>query len=75
MGKPVGGGPKGNGKKARQGLVRVFENPEARFKNSDEAWREVSRIYRRTMGLALEIKKGRAVVGVLWSVRDLRVRV
>jgi putative transposase len=62
-GEAVGGGPKGNGKKAREGLVRVFENPEARFKNSDDAWREVSRIYRRTMGLALEIKKGRAVVG------------
>jgi REP element-mobilizing transposase RayT len=61
-GEAVGGGAKGNGKKAREGLVRVFENPEAGFKSPDEAWREVSRMYRRAMGLALGRKSGRAVV-------------
>jgi hypothetical protein len=61
-GEAVGGGTKGNGKKAREGLVRVFENPEAGFKNPDEAWSEVSRVYRRTMGLALGRKSGRAEV-------------
>ena len=64
-GEAVGGGRKGNGKKAREGLVRAANlkpetlNPKA---NEDLAaqWKEVSRIYRRVMGMALVRKAGKA---------------
>lgn len=56
-GEAVGGGRKGNGKKAREGLVRVIENPETRHQNPEEGlskrWKDASRRYRRLMGLAL----------------------
>ncbi len=60
-GEAVGGGAKGNGKKAREGLVRAY------FCDQDvggEAvkWPDVSRLYRRLMGLALGKKSGRAEV-------------
>jgi hypothetical protein len=58
-GEAVGGGTKGNGKKAREGLVRAcMSHQGAGFEA--ERWKEVSRIYRRTMGLALGRKSGRA---------------
>lgn len=61
-GEAVGGGPKGNGKKARSGLVRAcMSHQGAGFEA--EKWREVSRIYRRAMGLALQRKTARAQVG------------
>jgi putative transposase len=60
-GEAVGGGPKGNGKKAREGLVRAcMSHCGAGFEA--EKWKEVSRVYRRTMGLALGRKSGRAEV-------------
>ena len=60
-GEAVGGGPKGNGKKAREGLVRAcMSHCGAGFEA--EKWKEVSRIYRRAMGLALGRKSGRAEV-------------
>ncbi len=60
-GEAVGGGPKGNGKKAREGLVRAcMSHQGAGFEA--EKWKEVSRIYRRTMGLALGRKSGKADV-------------
>jgi REP element-mobilizing transposase RayT len=60
-GEAVGGGPKGNGKKSREGLVRAcMSHQGAGFEA--EKWKEVSRIYRRAMGLALGRKSGRAVV-------------
>jgi hypothetical protein len=60
-GEAVGGGTKGNGKKAREGLVRAcMSHQGAGFEA--ERWKEVSRIYRRTMGLALGRKSGRAEV-------------
>ena len=60
-GEAVGGGPKGNGKKARAGLVRAcMSHQGAGFEA--EKWKEVSRIYRRTMGLALGRKSGKADV-------------
>jgi len=59
-GEAVGGGKKGNGKKAREGLVRAIENPEASQQNPEEdlskRWKEASRRCRRLMGLALERK-------------------
>ncbi len=60
-GEAVGGGPKGNGKKARAGLVRAcMSHHGAGFEA--EKWKEVSRIYRRAMGLAMGRKSGRAEV-------------
>ena len=60
-GEAVGGGPKGNGKKAREGLVRACMS-DSGVGFEAERWREVSRIYRRTMGLALGRKSGKAVM-------------
>jgi REP element-mobilizing transposase RayT len=58
-GESVGGGPKGNGRKSREGLVRAcMSHNGAGFES--EKWKDVSRIYRRTMGLALGRRSGRA---------------
>ena len=54
-------GAKGNGKKAREGLVRAwFCNEGVGFEA--EKWPAVSRLYRRMMGIALGKKPGRAVI-------------
>ena len=60
-GEAVGGGKKGNGKKAREGLVRAYFCDQGVSFDS-EKWLEVSRLYRRLMGLALGRKPGRAEV-------------
>ncbi len=60
-GEAVGGGSKGNGKKAREGLVRACMSHHGTGFEA-EKWKEVSRIYRRAMGLALGRKSGRADV-------------
>ncbi len=60
-GEAVGGGKKGNGKKAREGLVRAYFCDQGVGFDA-ERWREVSRLYRRLMGLALERKSGKAEV-------------
>ncbi len=60
-GEAVGGGQKGNGKKAREGLVRAYFCDQG-VGFEAEKWREVSRLYRRLMGLALGKKPGRAEV-------------
>ena len=58
-GEAIGGGAKGNGKKSREGLVRAcMSHHGAGFEA--EKWKEVSRIYRRAMGLALGRKSGKA---------------
>lgn len=60
-GEAVGGGPRGNGKKAREGLVRAcMSHHGAGFEA--EKWKEVSRVYRKMMGYALE-RKGGEVMG------------
>jgi hypothetical protein len=59
-GEAVGGGAKGNGKKARYGLILTVRNPETRDQIAIDSWEEVSRIYRRVMGFALGRKSGRA---------------
>jgi putative transposase len=58
-GEAVGGGKKGNGKKAREGLVRAYFCDQG-VGFEVERWREVSCLYRRLMGLALERKSGKA---------------
>jgi hypothetical protein len=60
-GEAVGGGNKGNGKKARVGLVRACMSQEGAGFEA-EKWKEVSRTYRRAMGLALGRKSGKAEV-------------
>ena len=60
-GEAVGGGAKGDGKKAREGLVRAFlGDPSGSLEI--EQWPEVSRLYRRLMGLSLGRKPGRAAI-------------
>jgi len=61
-GEAVGGGTKGNGKKAREGLVRACMSHHGGGFEA-EKWKDVSRIYRRVMGLALGRKSGRAEAG------------
>jgi REP element-mobilizing transposase RayT len=58
-GEAVGGGKKGNGKKAREGLVRAYFCDQGVGFDAGK-WQEVSRLYRRLMGLALGKKPGRA---------------
>jgi len=60
-GEAVGGGPQGNGKKAREGLVRACSGHEGAGFDAGK-WPQASRVYRRLMGLALERKPGRAEV-------------
>jgi hypothetical protein len=57
----VGGGNKGNGKKAREGLVRACMSHQGGGFEA-EKWNEVSRVYRRLMGLALGRKSGHAEI-------------
>ncbi len=60
-GEAVGGGNKGNGRKAREGLVRAMMSHKGGGFEA-EKWREVSRQYRRLMGMALERKTMNAQV-------------
>jgi REP element-mobilizing transposase RayT len=60
-GEAVGGGKKGNGKKARKGLVRAYFCDQG-VDFDAEKWRDVSRLYRRLMGLALGKRPGRAEI-------------
>jgi putative transposase len=60
-GEAVGGGPKGNGKKARAGIVSACTSHQGGGFEA-EKWKDVSRIYRRAMGLALGRKSGRAEI-------------
>jgi REP element-mobilizing transposase RayT len=67
-GEAIGGGAKGNGKKAREGLVRAclshkgvgFEAEKWSRKRHEPHAMSVEEIYRKIMGLALERKSGRA---------------
>jgi hypothetical protein len=51
-GEAVGGGPRGNGKKAREGLVRAITSDTDTGFDAGE-WKVASRRYRRLMGMAL----------------------
>jgi hypothetical protein len=67
-GEAVGGGGKGNGKKAREGLVRaIMSDTDIGFDAGQ--WKEASRRYRRLMGLALERKTLNAKVVVSGKMR------
>jgi REP element-mobilizing transposase RayT len=58
-GEAVGGGSRGNGKKARCGLVRACMSHRG-VGFEVEKWKEVAKIYRKLLGLALERKSGDA---------------
>jgi REP element-mobilizing transposase RayT len=60
-GEAIGGGKKGNGKKAREGLVRACLCHEGAGFDA-EKWPDASRIYRRLMGISLGKSQGRAAV-------------
>ncbi len=60
-GEAVGGGMKGNGKKAREGLLRAISSDTDTGFDAGK-WKDASRRYRRLMGLALERQSGRADV-------------
>jgi REP element-mobilizing transposase RayT len=60
-GEAVGGGTKGNGRKAREGLVRAYFCDQGVGFEAGK-WQEVSRLYRRSMGLALGKRPGRSEV-------------
>ena len=62
-GEAVGGGRKGNGKKAREGLVRAYFCDQG-VGFEAEKWQDVSHVYRRLMGLALGRNPGRVDVAV-----------
>ena len=54
-GEAIGGGTKGNGKKAREGLVRaITSDTDTGF--DAKKWKDASRRYRRLLGMALERK-------------------
>jgi REP element-mobilizing transposase RayT len=60
-GEAVGGGPRGNGKKAREGLVRaMMSDRDVGFDAT--MWKQASRQYRRLMGMALERKPSNAKI-------------
>jgi hypothetical protein len=60
-GEAVGGGRKGDGKKAREGLVRAFMCHRGTGFEADK-WGDVAKGYRRLLGMALERKAGKAQV-------------
>jgi REP element-mobilizing transposase RayT len=60
-GEAIGGGKQGNGKKAREGLVRAYFCDQGVGYDSGK-WGQVSRLYRRMMGLEIGRKPGRAEV-------------
>jgi REP element-mobilizing transposase RayT len=67
-GEAVGGGKKGNGKKAREGLVRaIMSDTDIGFDAGE--WKDASRRYRRLLGLALERKVLSAKVVVSGKMR------
>jgi REP element-mobilizing transposase RayT len=61
-GEAVGAGPRGDGQKAREGLVRACLGHEGAGFEAERWAGEVSRIYRWAMGLALGRKRGGAEV-------------
>ena len=59
-GESIGGGPKGNGKKAREGLVRACLGEQGVGFEAERWDQDAGRIYRRLLGMALARKQGRS---------------
>ncbi len=60
-GEAVGGGRRGNGKKARTGLIRAIQDAHSEEEIDPAQWKEVSRRYRRLLGMALQRKSSETV--------------
>lgn len=58
-GEAVGCGPWGNGKKSREGLMNICMSQNGADFEAVK-WNDISQIYRRAMGLALEKRSGKA---------------
>jgi putative transposase len=71
-GEAVGGGVKGYGKKAREGLVRAFLGHEGVGFES-EKWRDVAKMYRKLLGLAIE-RKSVAASGEVAAAKSNRLQ-
>ena len=69
-GEAVGGGAKGNGRKAREGLVRACLSHEG-VGFEAEKWQEISRIYRRALGMALGRQVGHWRLARVFSSRSI----
>ena len=63
-GEAIGGGAKGNGKKARECLVRAIMSDNSSVGFDAAMWKEASKEYRRLMDMALERKPSNASVVV-----------
>lgn len=70
-GEAVGGGSKGNGKKAREGLVRAISSDRDTGFDAGK-WKDASRRYRRLMGIALERKTMSAKIQTSGKIRISR---
>jgi putative transposase len=72
-GEAIGGGNKGNGKKAREGLVRAcLSHRGAGFEAGK--WQDAAKIYRQIMGLALQRKSGESDLTAAKQVLKAKVK-
>jgi len=72
-GEAIGGGNKGNGRKAREGLVRAcLSHRGAGFEA--EKWKDAARVYRQMLGLALQRKSGEAELTAAKQVLKAKVK-
>jgi hypothetical protein len=67
-GEAIGGGPRGNGKKAREGLVRACLGHE-RVGFEAGRWAEAGEVYRKVMGMALARKGGEDSGGLKFALQ------
>ena len=73
-GEAIGGNARGNGKKAREGLVRAFLGDKgAGF--DIKRWEEVAKSYRRLMNRALGKKPGKALAAKVQATGDAAAKV
>jgi putative transposase len=72
-GEAIGGGNKGNGKKAREGLVRACLSHRGAVFEA-EKWKDAAKIYRQMMGLALQRKSGEAELTAAKQVLKAKVK-
>ncbi len=72
-GEAIGGGSKGNGKKAREGLVRACLSHRGSGFEAGK-WQDAAKIYRQMMGLALQRKSGEADLTAAKQVLKAKVK-
>jgi putative transposase len=72
-GEAIVGGNKGNGRKAREGLVRACLSHRGSGFGA-EKWKEAAKIYRQMLGLALQLKSGEADLTTAKQVLKAKVK-